>query len=100
MLDGRWYLVSDSIVEGYENQVFPVRVNPETKELEFPFIDNEVQFYIVERQGWNCIITDIVTEEGSKIDYSELTNVGRVIGADGTSQTDDTPSNVVGFFEL
>lgn len=103
LLEGRWYLVSDTIVNnGDTDQAFPVRVNPDTKELEFPLVNEneDVLFYGAEWQGNECIITEIRTDAKSLIDYSELQNVVRVMGADGTVQTDDTPTNVVGYFEL
>lgn len=99
-IKGQWYLVSDTIVNGYENQLFPVRVNAETNELEFPLDNEDVLFYNGERTGNECVITEIITDAESKIDYSELTNVGTTMGAEGTSQTQDTPTNVVGYFEL
>ena len=90
----------DDIVAGYENEVFPVRVNPETKELEFPLVNGDVLFYSANRQENEIVITEINTDAVSTVDFEELTNVGSVLGADGTTQTEDTPSNVVGFFEL
>ena len=99
-IKGRWYLVSDTIVEGHENQVFPVRINADTSELEFPLDNEDVLFYSANREGDVCVITGINTDAASLIDYSELANVAAVMGADGTTQTNDAPSNVVGFFEV
>lgn len=100
LLEGRWYLVSDMIVEGYENQYFPVRVNPKTRALEYPLDNGDVLFYSGNRQGREIVISEINTDAVSSVDLEELANVGRVLGANATTQTNDTPSNVVGFFEL
>ena len=99
LLEGRWYLVSDMIVEGYENQYFPVRVNPKTRVLEYPLDNGDVLFYSGNRQGREIVISEINTDAVSSVDLEELASVARTLGANATTQTNDTPSNVVGFFE-
>lgn len=99
-IKGQWYLVSDLIVPEYENQYFPVRLKPETNELQYPVIGDETLFYIAERQGNECVITDIKRGRVDSMDFSELENVGDVMGTSDIVSTNDTPTNVVGFFEV
>ena len=68
-------------------------------ELEYPLDNGDVLFYSAEFSSDYCIITEINTDAVSTIDFDELVSVGRNLGADGTNQTNETPFNVVGFFE-